>query len=113
MWTAVGNLTGPTLANSYSNFPNPFAAGREETRFAFYLPAGGRVSLDVLTIRGEKVRTVIAGASFPAGLHQGEIWDGRNGRGDVVVNGVYLAEIRVAFDDGSSERFLRKVAVIR
>jgi hypothetical protein len=50
---------------------------------------------------------------MPAGLHQETTWDGRNERGDVVVNGAYIAELRVAFDDGQSERLLRKVAVVR
>jgi hypothetical protein len=40
-------------------------------------------------------------------------WDGRNGAGSIVLNGVYLAELVVQFDDGSSRRLLRKVAVVR
>jgi hypothetical protein len=31
----------------------------------------------------------------------------------VVRNGVYVAELSVAYDDGTHERLLRKVAVVR
>ena len=31
----------------------------------------------------------------------------------VLRNGVYIAELRVSYDDGGSERLLRKVAVVR
>ena len=112
-WTAAGNFGGTSLAESWSNFPNPFAAGREPTRFAFYLPRDGRVSLRVRSIRGDEVKLLLDGAPLAAGLHQDAAWDGRNGRGDVVRNGVYLAEIGVAYDDGTSEFLRRKVAVVR
>jgi len=89
------------------------AAGREETRFVFYLPMQGSVTLHLWTARGERVRTLLEAASLPAGLYQDETWDGRNGRGETVVNGVYIAELSVDFADGSHERLLRKVAVVR
>ncbi|MFN8177880.1 MAG: hypothetical protein U0167_08130 [bacterium] len=112
-WTQAGNFSGTTLAESWSNFPNPFAAGRERTALVFYLPRDGRVSLKVWTLRGEVVRSLLESAALPAGLHQETSWDGRNGRGDVVRNGVYLAEIAVAYADGTSETLRRKVAVVR
>jgi hypothetical protein len=112
-WTATGNFGGTTLADSYSNFPNPFAAGREPTTIAFYLPRPGAVSLKVYTLRGEIVRTLLAGEPLGTGLHQDLTWDGRNGGGNVVTNGTYVAEIAVQWDDGGSERLLRKMAVVR
>jgi hypothetical protein len=48
-----------------------------------------------------------------AGLYQNTLWSGRNGLGNAVVNGVYIAELVVDYDDGSSERLIRKVAVVR
>jgi hypothetical protein len=71
------------------------------------------VTLRLWTARGERVRTLLDAASLPAGLCQDETWDGRNGSGDTVVNGVYVAELSVDFADGSHERILRKVAVVR
>ncbi|MCB1151119.1 hypothetical protein KDK88_06195, partial [bacterium] len=97
---------------SYSNFPNPFAAGRAATTFVFALPAPGRVSLRVFTPRGEPVRTLLDGEERAAGLHQDVVWDGRNGQGDVVRNGVYVAEIVVRSVDGAVT-LRRNVAVVR
>ncbi len=112
-WSELGTFQSISLGESYFNFPNPFAAGREATAFAFYLPTPGRVSLRIWTARGEPVRTVLDGAERVSGLHQSDAWDGRNGRGAVVANGVYLAELTVKLDDGSQQRLLRRVAVLR
>ena len=113
MWTEAASLTPATLAGSYSNFPNPFAAGRQATSIAYYLDRAARVTLRVWTLRGEPVASLLEDSPRPAGLHQEDRWDGRNGRGTVVVNGVYVAELHARYDDGKSERVLRKVAVVR
>jgi len=112
-WTEASSLAAADLAASYINFPNPFAAGREATHFAFQLPQAATVTLRLWTPRGESVITVLDDEALASGLHQDLDWDGRNGRGTVVRNGVYLAELKVRYDDGSSERLLRKVAVVR
>jgi len=112
-WTLAGGPTALTLKGSYSNFPNPFAAGRQSSTFAFYLKSPARVTLELWTLRGDRVRTLLSGSSLGAGLHQEIGWDGKNGRGDTVVSGAYVAEIRATYDDGSEERERRKVAVVR
>ncbi|MGH7724332.1 MAG: DNRLRE domain-containing protein [Candidatus Eiseniibacteriota bacterium] len=112
-WTESGGFSEANLAASYSNFPNPFAAGREATTFVYFLPGSGRVSLRILTLRGEPVATLLDGVSRAPGLQQSDVWDGRNGRADVVRNGVYLAELEVRFDDGRADLLRRKVAVVR
>ncbi len=112
-WTATGTFSGLDLASSYINFPNPFAAGREATSFAFSLPQAAEVSLRILTSRGEGVVTLADRRALAAGLHQDLTWDGRNGRDQTVHNGVYLAELLVRFADGQQERLVRKVAVVR
>jgi hypothetical protein len=112
-WTESGSFTGISLEESYSNFPNPFAAGRQETSFAFFLTRSAEVSLVLWSVRGKKVRTLLDRTPLGAGLHQETTWDGRNGRGDLVVNGVYLAEIQATLDDGSREKAMRKIAVVR
>ena len=111
--TETGTLTAAGLEESYANFPNPFEAGREETTFVYSLSGDAAVTLRLLTPHGESVVTLLDGVSRAAGLHQDDRWDGRNGRGDVVRNGVYLAELVVEYSNGSRERVLRKVAVVR
>jgi hypothetical protein len=112
-WSQAGNFSFADLHSSYSNFPNPFAAGRQETTFAFYLREAARVKLRILTIRGEEVLTILDGEQLDTGLHQNQTWNGRNERGDSVINGVYVADLEVHYADGSSARELRKVAVVR
>lgn len=111
--TESANVSRVGLAESFSNFPNPFAAGRGETTFAFHLRGEAEVTLRIFTVLGERVITLLDEASRPPGLHQDEIWDGRNGGGEVVRNGVYLARIEVRYGDGSTEHIMRKVAVRR
>jgi hypothetical protein len=113
LWTQFASMTTSDLEASYANFPNPFAAGRQTTRFAYYLPAPGRVTLSIWTPRGERVVSLVEDEPRAAGLHQDDAWDGRNGRGDVVLNGVYVAEMTVRLDDGGTRRLVRKVAVVR
>jgi hypothetical protein len=113
LWTETTGFSDRTLAGSYSNYPNPFAAGREPTRFVFYVPSAGRATLRIFTARGEPVTTVLDGVDVAPGLRQSDAWDGRNGRGAVVANGVYVAELIVTAADGSRERVLRKLAVVR
>ena len=112
-WTAAAGLGKAALADSYINFPNPFAAGREQTNFAFNLDQPATVTLCIWTSRGESVTTLLSNKSLAAGLYQDLVWDGRNGRGQAVHNGVYLAELKVQYQGGGSERLLRKVAVVR
>ena len=101
------------LSGSYANFPNPFAAGRKSTTFAYYMERSGRVTLRILTPHSEPVATLVSNQPRSAGMNQSDAWDGRNGSGEVVRNGVYVAELSVAYDDGKRERLLRKVAVVR
>lgn len=112
-WTESGSFTPPTLAASWGNFPNPFAAGRGSTSFVYYLASEARVTLRIWTPDGQGVATLLDRAPRAPGLHQADLWSGRNGRGDVVRNGVYVAELVVTYADGSTERARRKVAVLR
>lgn len=112
-WTDYAAVVDGALSASYANFPNPFAAGREPTTFVYALERPSRVSLRIWTLRGELVRTLLDGDALGSGLRQSEQWDGRNGAGRLVANGVYVAELIVEPDGGPGERLLRKVAVVR
>lgn len=113
LWTEAGGFASLTLAGSWSNYPNPFAAGREATTFAYWLARPARVSLRIVTLGGESVAHVLDAAPRPAGMQSGDRWDGRNGAGLVVRNGVYVAELTAVYADGRTERTIRKVAVVR
>jgi len=112
-WTQVGNLGSLDFATSFINFPNPFAAGQEATRFSYVLPSPGRVSLRILTPHGRVAVVLLRDEHRTSGLHQTDVWSGLNGLGRPVHNGVYLAELRVEYEDGSHAKALRKVGVVR
>jgi hypothetical protein len=111
--TEYAQFAVEALEESFTNFPNPFAAGRQSTTFSFYLPRPARVSLRIYTPRGDAVLTLLDDVSAGVGLEQTTAWDGRNGEGDTVRNGVYVAELVAVFPDGKTERLTRKLAVVR
>ncbi|HEY2954928.1 MAG TPA: hypothetical protein VGK89_06750 [Candidatus Eisenbacteria bacterium] len=113
LWSEAGTFGAQDLEASYSNFPNPFPAGRGATSFAYYLRGPARAWLRLTALDGQTVVTLLEGAHRDAGEHQEDRWDGRNGDGRTVRNGVYVAELLVRYDDGTSARALRKVAVVR
>ena len=67
------------------NFPNPFNLS---TQIAYQLPEAGEVSLVVYNMLGQPVRKLVRGFR-EVGYYQAT-WDGRDDRGQVVGNGVYL-----------------------
>lgn len=111
---SVMNPALPTATILYNNFPNPFpTASSFATCFWFDLAEpGGRVSLDILDIRGNLVRSLIPGVDgqrdFPPGKYgragagtgtncDGRfIWDATGNDGRTVAKGVYIARFRAA-----------------
>lgn len=103
-----------TLARSLSNYPNPFAAGRQSTTFAFYLPRRAVVSMRVYNGFGRQIRILEGGAPMAGGRVVDSItWDGRDDSGAVLQNGAYFAVLAVRYEDGTGEEAVRKVAVLR
>ncbi len=113
----------PTTTIFYQNFPNPFpSATAFSTCFWFDVgEPGGRVSLDVLDLRGNLVRTLIPGpdgqSTFTAGRYgRGSpgagsncdnrfVWDATANDGRTVAKGIYL----VKFQLGSTPPSIRRV----
>lgn len=102
------------LAGSFTNYPNPFAAGREITTFTFYLQRRAYVSLRLYTGFGRLVRVLDPGTSRAPGLvHEDITWDGTDNGGVGVQNGTYFAVLSVRYDNGRKDEAVRKVAVLR
>ncbi len=98
---------------SFGNYPNPFGLGKEFTKFVFYLEATADVELRIYTLLGELVWKKVE-KGLQKGLYDGKIvWDGRNERGYRVLNGVYLAVLRVKYQNGETKMFKTKVAYIK
>jgi serine protease AprX len=108
----VVDLGMPTSTLLYQNFPNPFpAGGRDSTCLWFDLAIAGNVQLDILDLRGNRVRRFVPGPDFPGVLAPGRygrgsggggggicdprlMWDGRTDDGHPLPAGVYLAKLK-------------------
>ena len=66
-------------------YPNPF---NPQTLISFDMPAEGQAHLEVFSLSGRKVATLVDG-QVGAGRHE-EIWYGRNDAGQLVPSGVYF-----------------------
>jgi hypothetical protein len=111
--SSAAHILGASTTEGFTNYPNPFAAGRTETRVTFFLDEPSRVTLKLYTLWGKEVTTLLGGSRYAAGLHQDVTWDGRTGDGDVVNNGVYYLWFEAVGDSGSKVTLKRKVGVVR
>ena len=71
--------------------PNPFRAG---AHIGYALPVDSPVSLEVFSVSGQHVRTLVRG-NVLAGPHQ-VTWDGADDRGRRVSAGIYLYRLRAS-----------------
>ncbi|MHB9154947.1 MAG: Kelch repeat-containing protein, partial [Endomicrobiales bacterium] len=112
--TLVGRVLPSRRLSGITNFPNPFAAGRQETRIRYVLTEDADVTVRVYTLLGGLVweRACPAakegGRGQPTGYTNEISWDGRTGQGQPVANGMYLLEIKTG-----SDALLRKIGVIK
>ncbi len=111
----IVNIRSRGLNESYINYPNPFAAGRQSTSIEYFLEADAKVSLKLYNIVGEPVLVLVDEESQPASQNLYRYsWNGRNGSGQVVLNGVYFAVLTVTPAAGAdTQRLVRKIAVIK
>jgi hypothetical protein len=91
-------------------YPNPFHAGAEAILLSYVLGQDAAVKVSIYTLFGDLVREIAVDAGARGGIvGLNEIpWDGRNGKGELVRPGVYVARID---GPGVSEKI--KVGVLR
>jgi hypothetical protein len=85
------------------NAPNPFVGG---TSIAFALPDLARVEVEIITVEGRKVTTLVDAVLAP-GPHSVE-WDGCDAEGRKVAGGLYLYRVRTGQDTVT-----RKMVLVR
>jgi hypothetical protein len=98
------------------NFPNPFIIKDEsnQTYFPFILKYPSRVRIDILSLSGERIKTIIPkhDPKFAIGEYLDKNlaipWDGKNDKGEDIASGIYLYRFRT---DRST--VIKKMAVIR
>jgi hypothetical protein len=91
------------------NYPNPFNPRTQTTKIVFS-NTGGQVTIKIFTITGQLVRDLSNDPSLtpPAQGVSQVVWDGKNGKGQVVRNGVYVAIIKAG-----GAKMTVKIAVIK
>jgi hypothetical protein len=90
------------------NAPNPFHFGRETTTIRYRLAASADVLVRIHTLQGALVWQARRHETTEGPALRELAWDGRNGAGEPVRNGVYVCQV-TAGDE--STRF--KIAVVR
>lgn len=78
----------PAASHLGPSYPNPFNA---DTRIAYQLAVPGKVRLEVYSLLGQPVRTLVDGVQN-SGSYEVH-WDGRNQQGMTVASGVYLSRL--------------------
>jgi|GEM_PF-1923929 len=92
--TSSSPILGASLDRSFTNYPNPFRAGSDKTTLSYFLTASSKVSLTIYTLTGVPVRKVLEDVTQTPGS-QAAVWDGRNDKGNTVLNGVYVAVLKI------------------
>ena len=104
----LASLIIPKETALHANYPNPF---NPETWIPYQLAAPAEVALTIYDMNGGAVRHLEVGHQ-PAGLYQSRIraayWDGRNGRGESVVSGLYFYTLRAGEFAATRKMLIRK-----
>ena len=100
---------------SVASYPNPFHPPTENTTIAYKLDDQATVTIRIYSQSGELVReeTFASGATGGAAGLNGWLWDGRNGKGNVVASGGYVVFIEAAGVGQTQHIMRRKIAVVR
>ena len=93
----------PKKVELNGNFPNPF---NPTTTIKFGLPEDGNMQLNIYSINGQKVRTLLDG-QVSKGYHQ-IVWDGKNESGQAVSGGLYVYELKT-----ENKRLLKKMLLVK
>jgi hypothetical protein len=96
------------------NYPNPFRAGTEPTKICYFLTRNAAVTIKIYDLGGRLVWSTSIGAGdtggtgAPEGTWHEIPWNGRNDRGELVRNGVYMCKV-----EAGSQSALFKIAVAK
>ncbi len=107
------NIVSSDEEKVFGNYPNPFGNSDRETKFVFLMKEPGTAELQIFTLLGGLVYSTKVDVN-ESGLYDGLLtWDGRNNAGRQVLNGVYIAILKIQYRGGGSKQFKTKVAYIK
>ncbi len=99
----------------FYNFPNPFNPNRGGTDFHYFLGADSSVTIMIYDLFGREVKSF----EIPMGGTGGKLglnlftWDGRNGAGEVIANGGYIARVLAEDAQGRRSKASYKIGVLK
>jgi len=106
-WEALINVDTEMNIYSIYNYPNPI---RTDTYFTFMLSQPGDVDIKIFTVSGDLIKDISL-YGRPSGYNQ-VYWNGRDDRGDIPANGVYLYRISAKGDSGDNSEY-GKLVIMR
>jgi len=98
-----------------TNYPNPFHPPTQGTTLAYKLDDPASVTIRIFSQTGDLVRQVTfdrGGTGGTTGLNTW-IWDGRNGKGNLVSSGGYVLLLEAQGTGSTLNVMRRKIAVVR
>ncbi|MCK5686732.1 T9SS type A sorting domain-containing protein, partial [bacterium] len=90
----------------HQNFPNPFNSG---TLVSFTLTNKSTLSLNIYSLKGEKVKPIFVENNFGPG-HYEMRWDGTNLNGEALASGIYFYRLT---DMETHQSVAKKMLLIR
>jgi len=97
-----GDTGLPEKTTLLGNYPNPF---NPNTLISFFLNNDQVVTLSILTVTGEKAKTLIKN-KLSSGYHQ-VVWDGTDDQGNLLPGGVYFCQMYSADKDFHSIKLVK------
>ncbi|MBN1780461.1 hypothetical protein JW948_04995 [bacterium] len=101
--TDVRESMDPEEYGLFGNYPNPF---NQNTHIPFFLPVPGQIKLDIMDIRGKRIRRLTSRMT-EAGPHE-LIWDGYDEEGRAAASGHYWIVMSV-----SGKTWTRKMCLLK
>jgi len=112
----IRGFVAGALVENYSNYPNPFKAGKQETTIRYELEEDAKVTISIYDLLGQLVRRIELAKGTTNGGKQGTNtvpWNGKNERGRVVANGGYHCVVEADTENGKHMKKARKIMVIK
>ena len=108
----------PNPADPFTTYgPNASGITWQGFKFGYQMPKAGSVTIRIYDFAGQLVR-VLGPFAHAANYNSfsdaaGPTWDGKNGHGQVVLNGAYFVFAEIRYSDGSFETANDRIAVVK
>ena len=93
----------PLIKLRANNYPNPF---NPETTISFDLPQDSKVNISIYNIKGQKIKTLLAG-NFEKGT-QSVIWNGMDSNNKPIASGIYFYKLSAGKETAIKKMLLLK-----